>query len=57
MANVINFVKNKITKIDEKIKVKSNEVEESKKVKRDEKITEKNMEGKIVQEEKKLKQL
>ena len=47
---MINFVKNKITKIDEKIKVKSNEVEESKKVKRDEKIKEKNMDGKIVQE-------
>jgi hypothetical protein len=57
LANVIHFVKNKVSKINEKIAAKGTEVEEFKKVKRDEKIKEKAVESRIVQEEKKLKQI
>jgi hypothetical protein len=57
LANVIHFVKNKVLKINEKIVARSGEVEEFKKVKRDEKIKEKALDSKIAQEEKKLKQI
>jgi hypothetical protein len=35
LANVIHFVKNKISKISEKLSVKNEEVEEFKKIRRD----------------------
>lgn len=57
MANVIHFVKTKVSKINEKIAAKSGEVEEFKKVKRDERIKEKAVESKIQQEEKKMRQI
>lgn len=57
LANVINFVKNKINKINEKVATKTQEVEEIRKVRRDEKIKEKAFDNKIIQEEKKLRQL
>jgi hypothetical protein len=57
MANVIHFVNNKIKKIAEKVAAKNEEVEEYKKIKRDEKIKEKALDNKIIQEEKKLKQI
>lgn len=57
LANVINFVKNKVNKISEKVAAKSQEVEEIRKVKRDEKIKEKALDNKIIQEEKKLRQI
>lgn len=57
LANVINFVKNKINKITEKVTTKTQEVEDVRKVKRDEKIKEKAFDNKIIQEEKKLRQI
>lgn len=55
--NVIHFVKNKVVKLNEKIAVRSEDAEEVKKIKRDEKIKEKAIDGKIAQEEKKLRQI
>lgn len=57
MANVIHFVKNKVVKLNEKIAARSEDAEEFKKVKRDEKIKEKAVDGKIAQEERKLRQI
>ncbi len=50
LANVIHFVKNKIAKIAEKVTIKNEEVEEYKKKNRDEKIKEKAIDNKIVQQ-------
>jgi hypothetical protein len=52
---VIHFVKNKVVKLNEKVGAKSEEVEEYKKLKRDEKIKEKAVDGKIAQEEKRVR--
>lgn len=57
MANVIHFVKTKVLKLNEKIAARSEDVEEFKKIKRDEKIKEKAIDAKIAQEEKKLRQI
>lgn len=56
MLNVINFVKNKTNRIMEKIEKKQVEVDEYRQEKRNDKIKEKNVENKVIQEEKKLKQ-
>lgn len=54
---MIHFVKTKVLKLNEKIAARSEDVEEFKKIKRDEKIKEKAIDAKIAQEEKKLRQI
>ena len=57
MINVINFTRNKMNKIFEKIEVKRTEADEAKAERRNERIKEKNLEKKVHGEEKKLRLL
>ena len=57
MINVINFTRNKMNKILEKIEVKRTEADEAKGERRNERIKEKNLEKKVHGEEKKLRLL
>lgn len=54
---MINFTRNKTNKVFEKINSKKLEVEAVKNERRNDRIKEKNMEKKIQEEEKRLKQL
>jgi hypothetical protein len=56
-VNVISFTRNKTNKVFEKMSSKKQEVEAVKNERRNERIKEKNMEKKIHEEEKKVKQL